>query len=223
MALIQTAKQVIPAVIGEPWGGGYFGGYISTTADGIPTHALIVAPVATGQVSNRAWASGTYASTTVSSAGFGSLSVFDGPANMAILTSIGIAQFPAAEFCKNLTIGGFNDWYLGSPAEHDIVYSNLKPSTTANRAPSQGFVYGANPYAVPARTTPSSITNPVQTGVTLFRSGGAEAFGTAILYFTSRESGATQANAYSYSDNNYGAGGKTGLLVTRAFRRVAIS
>jgi hypothetical protein len=39
-----SRTQLIPAVIGEPWGGGYFAGYISHTADGNPTHALIVAP-----------------------------------------------------------------------------------------------------------------------------------------------------------------------------------
>jgi hypothetical protein len=50
-----TPQQRIPAVIGEPFGGGYFAGYISHTADGNPTHALIVAPRATGS---------TYALTT---------------------------------------------------------------------------------------------------------------------------------------------------------------
>jgi hypothetical protein len=43
-----SKSQIIPAVIGEPFGGGYFAGYISHTADGSPTHALIVAPRATG-------------------------------------------------------------------------------------------------------------------------------------------------------------------------------
>ena len=48
MSWLVSAKQYIPAVIGEPWGGGYFAGYISHTADGNPTHALIVAPRETG-------------------------------------------------------------------------------------------------------------------------------------------------------------------------------
>jgi hypothetical protein len=34
--------------IGFPMAGGYFAGYISHTANGVPTHALIVAPRATG-------------------------------------------------------------------------------------------------------------------------------------------------------------------------------
>jgi hypothetical protein len=38
MSWLVTAKQYIPAVIGEEFGGGYFAGYISHTADGNPTH-----------------------------------------------------------------------------------------------------------------------------------------------------------------------------------------
>ena len=48
MSWIITGTQQYPAVIGEPFGGGYFAGYISHTADGNATHALIVAPRATG-------------------------------------------------------------------------------------------------------------------------------------------------------------------------------
>lgn len=48
MSWLISAKQYIPAVIGEPFGGGYFAGYISHTANGVPTHALIVAPRETG-------------------------------------------------------------------------------------------------------------------------------------------------------------------------------
>jgi hypothetical protein len=52
MSWLITPQQPIPAVIGEPFGGGYFAGYISHTADGNPTHALIVAPRATGATGN---------------------------------------------------------------------------------------------------------------------------------------------------------------------------
>jgi hypothetical protein len=48
MSWVITGSQPFPAVIGEAFGGGYFAGYISHTADGNPTHALIVAPRATG-------------------------------------------------------------------------------------------------------------------------------------------------------------------------------
>jgi hypothetical protein len=42
------ATQYVPVKVGEAYGGGFFAGYISHTADGNPTHALIVAPRATG-------------------------------------------------------------------------------------------------------------------------------------------------------------------------------
>jgi hypothetical protein len=35
------ATQYVPVKVGEAYGGGFFAGYISHTADGNPTHALI--------------------------------------------------------------------------------------------------------------------------------------------------------------------------------------
>lgn len=48
--LITGAQKTLNGTlhIGQEVGGGYFAGYISHTADGNPTHALIVAPMATG-------------------------------------------------------------------------------------------------------------------------------------------------------------------------------
>jgi hypothetical protein len=99
MSWLVSAKQYIPAVIGEPFGGGFFAGYISHTADGNPTHALIVAPGATGATgggytltTNLAWKTAT---TTTS----GTTSAFDGAANTAAMVTAGIADHPAAEFC----------------------------------------------------------------------------------------------------------------------------
>jgi hypothetical protein len=143
-----TPTQPIPAVIGEPFGGGYFAGYISHTADGNPTHALIVAPRATGATgtgytltTNLQWK--TTATTTA-----GTTSTFDGAANTAAMVTAGIADHPAANFCKNLSIGGFTDWYLPARYELDIAYFNLKPSTDANSTS-----WGTNIYAVPQRNT----------------------------------------------------------------------
>jgi len=48
MSNLFKATQYVPVNIGEELGGGYFAGYISHTADGVPTHALIVAPRANG-------------------------------------------------------------------------------------------------------------------------------------------------------------------------------
>jgi hypothetical protein len=48
MSTLFKATEFVPVPIGSELGGGYFAGYISHTADGVPTHALIVAPRATG-------------------------------------------------------------------------------------------------------------------------------------------------------------------------------
>jgi hypothetical protein len=49
------------------------------------------------------------------------------------MVTAGIDDHPAAQFCVNLSIGGFTDWYLPARYELDIAYFNLKPSLqTAN-------------------------------------------------------------------------------------------
>jgi hypothetical protein len=169
-----TPTQPIPAVIGEPFGGGYFTGYISHTADGNPTHALIVAPRLEGATggsytltANLQWKT---ANTTTADTG----SFFDGAANTAAMVTAGIADHPAAEFCVNLNIGGFTDWYLPARYELDIAYFNLKPSTDANNTS-----WGTNIYAVPQRNINWTTTYPAQTALTAFNTT-AEAFVAAI-------------------------------------------
>lgn len=65
--------------------------------------------------------------------------------------------------------GGFNDWYLPSTWELELLYRNLKPSTTANNT-----FTGSNPYSVPTGST-YSAGSPTQTAVAAFKTGGAQA------------------------------------------------
>ena len=205
-----------PANIGLPVGGGYFGGLISHTADGNPTHALIVAPAATGATgtgytltTNLAWKTSDTATT-------GANSLFDGAANTAAMVAAGIANHPAAQFCANLTIGGFNDWYLPAQLEHDIVYFNLKP-TTANNATGTGI----NAYAVPPRTANYTAGNPLRTAVAAFQAGGAEAFAAGI-HWASNELTAANARRIGYSNGAVTSVSKATLNLVRAFRRIAL-
>jgi hypothetical protein len=127
--IVLSRTQIIPAVLGEAWGGGYFAGYISHTADGNPTHALIVAPRATGATgssypltTNLQWKT---TATTTSGTG----SAFDGAVNTAAMVTAGIADHPAAQFLrKNLSIGGFTDWYSASAvrAGHRLLQPQAK-------------------------------------------------------------------------------------------------
>jgi hypothetical protein len=210
-----TPTQPIPAVIGESFGGGYFAGYISHTADGNPTHALIVAPRATGATgtvypltTNLQWKT---ANTTTA----GTTSSFDGAVNTAAIVTAGIANHPAANFCKNLSIGGFTDWYLPALYELDIAYFNLKPSTDANNTS-----WGTNIYAVPQRNSNWSADYPIQTNLAAFNTT-AEAF-VASNHWSSSEVNATQGWLVNFSSGRQTTGTKTTGYRVRAFRRIAL-
>jgi hypothetical protein len=218
MSWVITGSQPFPAVIGEEFGGGYFAGYISHTADGNPTHALIVAPRATGATgtlytltTNLAWktATTTTADTT---------SPFDGAANTAAIVTAGIADHPAAEFCVNLSIGGFTDWYLPSRYELDIAYFNLKPSTAANNTS-----WGTNIYAIPQRNSNWSAAYPTQTNLTAWQAtAGSQAF-VADRHWSSTELNAANAWSLVLSNGVQTSGTtKTGTNRVRAFRRIAL-
>jgi hypothetical protein len=215
MTWLVSAKQYIPAVIGEPFGGGFFAGYISHTADGSPTHALIVAPRDTGATgsgytltTNPQWKT-TQTTTT------GTTSSFDGAANTSAMVTAGIADHPAAEFCVNLSLGGFTDWYLPARFELDIAYFNLKPSTATNSTS-----WGTNDYSVPKRTANNTLTYPQQTYVTAFNTS-TEAF-VAGNHWSSTEFNAGNAWRLGLNNGNQGSDGKTFNLRVRAFRKLAL-
>ena len=211
-----TPTQSIPAVIGESFGGGYFAGYISHTADGNPTHALIVAPRLEGATgtgynltTNPQWktATTTTANTT---------SNFNGAANTAAMVTAGIADHPAANFCVGLSIGGFSDWYLPARYELDIAYFNLKPGTTSNNTS-----WGSNIYSVPRRNINNTATYPAQTALTAFNTS-AEAFVAGNLWSSTEESN-NNAWFYSFADGFQNNFGKTASIIgVRAFRRIAL-
>jgi hypothetical protein len=62
MSTLIKVTEYVPVNIGDFTQGGYFAGYISHTANGNPTHSLIVAPRASGQASSLLWASNSNAS-----------------------------------------------------------------------------------------------------------------------------------------------------------------
>jgi hypothetical protein len=235
MSWLVTAKQYIPAVIGEEFGGGYFAGYISHTADGNPTHALIVAPRggvepgATGTgytlTTSYKWADQDVA-VPASSTLIGASSTFDGKVNTDLMMSLIAAgtysagAFPAAQFCADLSIGGFTDWYFPARFELDIAYFNLKPSTGTNTI---SGTTGVNDYSVPKRTANYTLMYPAQTYASAFiATSGAEAF-EAGLHWSSTEINSTQASRFDYLSGTQAGSAKTaGTLRVRAFRRIPL-
>jgi hypothetical protein len=218
MSWVITGSQPFPAVIGEEFGGGYFAGYISHTADGNATHALIVAPRATGATGTGYTRTTSLAWKTANTTTAGTTSDFDGVANTAAMVTAGIADHPAAEFCVDLSIGGFTDWYLPSRYENEIAYFNLKRGTSANDTTAGT---GTNPYSVPRRDSDWTTLYPAQTTVGIFASG-TEGFEQS-LHWTSTENSSTQA---WYINHNGGIikfnFNKVGLARVRAFRRIAL-
>jgi hypothetical protein len=223
-----TGKQKFPAVIGEPFGGGFFAGYISHTADGNPTHALIVAPRADGATgggytltTNLKWADETVdvpAHATL----IGASSDFDGKANTDLMMSLianstySAGAFPAAQFCADLSIGGHTDWYLPARYELDIAYFNLKPGTGANNTS-----WGSNIYSVPKRDNNNTANYPQQTYVTAFNTS-AEAF-VAIGHWSSTATIAASAWVLNLTNGNQSGINKTDTTRrVRAVRKLAL-
>lgn len=234
----------LPA-LGSSYGGGYFAGAYSLCGNGALTHLLIISPKATGERAVSAPPSGLSFRTTQTAI---TTTTYDGYANQQAMIAIDatLAAFPAAQFCKNLTIGGFTDWYLPSLMEMEILYWNLKPTTTADRTtgPTDDTL-GLNAYSMPSRANIAwNSSFPAQTSVAIFQSGGAEAFtisgsvnNNAPSYWTSTSSGSS-GNAYNlttksgygsgewgYRTNvmNFGSVGDTRYALTcRAIRKVSV-
>jgi hypothetical protein len=200
--------------IGDAYEGGYYAGLISHSADGVATHALIVAPAATGAsgtgytiTTNLAWQSTT--STT------GATSPYDGAANTALMSNS-----PAANFCTGLSIGGYSDWYLPARYELEIAYYNLKPTTTLNVT-----TVGTNDYSVPKRTSNYTTTDPAQTLSAIFQSGGGEEFQSSGTtdHWTSTETSSTNAWLIRFSSGTQiNTINKGNARRVRAFRKIAL-
>ena len=217
MSWVITGSQPFPAVIGEEFGGGYFAGYISHTADGNPTHALIVAPRATGATGTGYTLTTLLQWKTANTTTAGTSSDFDGAANTAAIVTAGIADHPAANFCVGLSIGGFTDWYLPSRYELDIAYFNLKPSTAANNTS-----WGTNIYAVPQRNSNWSSAYPTQTNLTAWQAtAGSQAF-VVNAHWSSTEINSGNSWFLNLTTGAQAANNKTTSLPVRAFRRIAL-
>lgn len=201
--------------IGASYGGGYFAGYISTTANGVATHLLVVAPKATGENSSK------YYRTPVD-ADSGTSSEIDGPTNT---NNINNSAHPAAQFCKGLNIGGFTDWYLPAKNEIDVLYYSFKPNSTSNITSGDST---ANPNSVPKRTSNYTSGDPAQTSVAAFQSGGAEEFYTgssnSTYYWSSTQYDGWTLSAWTKNFNNGNVNiiYKENLYYVRAVRRIAL-
>lgn len=196
----------LPTIPGQVYGGGYYVGRMKVAG---VSYALIVAPKASGESASLAWKSDN---TTTD----GKYSTWDGAANTAAMIVAGAAAHPAANFCKNLTIGGYTDWVLPAKDQLELLYRMLKPDATANATS-----YGANPSSDPAGAN-YTAGSPAQTAIAAFKTGGAEAFGVSGYYWTSTADSNTAAWVQGFSDGFQDRNGKNTARRVRAVRMVAI-
>jgi hypothetical protein len=205
-----------PNNIGLEAEGGFFAGLISHTANSVPTHALIVAPRATGASGTSYTLTTNYQWKTANTSTTGTTSSFDGAANTAAMVTAGIASHPAANFCVNLSIGGFTDWYLPAPYELDIAYENLKPTIDSNNTS-----WGINPYSVPERTVNRTAGDPARTSVSAFQSTGAEPF-VAAGHWSSTQPSSADAWRLDFTNGFQSFNSKGSFNRVRAFRKLAL-
>lgn len=200
-----------PKSAGLPYGGGYYAGKFTT---GGKIYALVVAPRALGGMPTGILQWKTSRTTTA-----GTTSVNDGLANTNAMIAAGASAHPAANFCRNLSIAGYTDWYMPSKDELEICYRYLKPTTGANNTGS-----GANSSAIP-QTSNYTSGSPAQTGVAIFQNGNTEAFRTdsSVWYWSSTEyTTSERAWFQNFTSGDQNDSPKGNQYWVRAVRRVEI-
>jgi len=161
--MMTKIDTILPA-FGQPFQGGFLA-VVDFDRDG-RRFALIVAPKAEGETTAKFKVRDT--------ATKGARSLRDGLANSEAMND---KNHPAAQFCRALRIGGYDDWYLPSRHEAWLLAENLMPG--------EGYV-------------------PEQTAAEAFREGGPEAFD-RTWYWTSTECGPGSAWVQNfYSGGQYG-------------------
>lgn len=203
---MESAVVEIPTVIGQAFEGGFYAGCLRVQRD---YFILICSPRSDGDYDDSPW----NGSTKVVA---GAMSYCDGMANTAAMAKAGS---DLAKWATNLNIGGFDDWYLPSRDELELLYRAFKPTKQKN------WVYrnGDNPSSLPAGY-PYTEAAPGQTSIEAFRAGKAKAF-EDTWYWSSTQSASDSDYAWcqdfgnGYQDDYH----KDGTLRARAVRRLKFS
>ena len=206
-----------PTQIGQPWGGGYYGGKI-TEESGIQYY-LIVSPKSTELSSSifSSWSgTGDYGLSSANS-------VYHGKSNTDILNALnsGGSPFLTASYARSLITNGYSDWYIPAKNELETLYYNLKPSSALNSTGSGSNANAVSPEPVSTNYTTSS---PAQTSISVFISGGSQAFDSSNSNFYWSSTGSTSNTVFlqSFGNGIQGTASAGGIYFFRAIRRIPV-
>lgn len=215
--LIDKSNPPIPTSPGTPYGGGY---YVGRFKIGTIEYALVVAP----KSYERSLMNKTVRTTTANTT-----SVIDGWANTNAMITASAAEHPAAQYCRSLTIEDYDDWYLPSINEVEMLYRRFKPITAANNVSATGGPSGAmgyNPSSVPIGAA-YTASNPAVTTVPLFTPGGAQTFNSTTpgyYYWSSTNPGTSDGTwRQLFSTGTQQLGYKNTIHTVRPVRRIRVT
>ena len=116
---LSTPPQTVLAV-GDSYGGGKVAYFFQSGDPGYVAdeqHGLIAAT--DDQSTGIQWYNGSYVATGATGTAIGT-----GQANTTSIVTVQGAGSYAAKLCHDLTVGGYNDWFLPSKDELDKLYTN---------------------------------------------------------------------------------------------------
>lgn len=238
---ITYAGVLTPSNFGDPYQGGFYAGRIQL---GTSIYAIVVAPKSIE--STLAAVSSTI--NTAGILGTGCRSIDDGWSNTnhiveTIKPLVGTTTFPAAEYCYNLSYGGYTDWYLPSIMELELAYRTLKPGSSSNstlQAPVSDLVftsgastligttlYTENTTLWPVTSYPSRLgttytnsgstaTYPSLTTATQFQGQVQEGFTEIAYYSSSMPNNLVEGKYLQPIIINFGNGGVYGMVTASA-------
>jgi hypothetical protein len=195
---------LVPAQIGAPFEGGFYGGQIRS---GAKTFAVIWAPKALGET-KAAWLPKRKLVP-------GATSCFHSMDNTRAMAEAGSKL---ARWALALNIDGHTDWCLPARDVLELAYRHLKPGTDENSA---SFRDGDNPSSIPPGY-PYTDEAPTQTTVAAFQDGGNEAFEQS-WYWSSTQYSEDYAWGQDFDDGFQDSYGKSYEAQARAVRLIQLN
>lgn len=158
-----------PGAVGSQYGGGFFAGTMKDNAN--EEYWLVVADKSHEQIHsryNQMGNNGPQGSTDVRTGLDNTEDELGNPVD---------TNYAAANYALglNVTVGDvtYDDWYIPAQNELELLYRNFKPTSQANNTSG-----GNNPHSVPPYNSSYTATNPGQTGLGGYATGGPQSFST---------------------------------------------